>query len=155
MRNANPAVLFSMAVFTLAPAALAQDAGRFAGTWKGVHEGKHYLTLTVVSGAALKIGFVAAHIHVGDSGEIDEVDGEVEHEEKVLDSKIEGGKLWFKTEQGSGDVMEYELTLDGNDGLLRVVGAPDFIKPFRLNRSSPAVRRMEQMARILPESRAV
>jgi len=139
----------------LATAASAQDAGKFGATWKGVHEGKHYLTLTVASGAPLKIGFVTAHIHVGDSGEIDAVDGEVEHEEKVLDSKLEGGKLWFKTEQASGDVMEYELTLDGNDGLLRLVGEPDFIKPFRLKRSSPAIRRMELMARILPESRAV
>jgi len=54
----------------------------------------------VATGSPLKTAFSTAHIHEGDSGEIDEIDGPVENDEKVLEAKIEsGGILSFKDRQ--------------------------------------------------------
>jgi hypothetical protein len=130
-------VRFVCAALILAASAAAEDAARFAGAWKGEQAGKTYLLLSVASGSPLKIILKTSHIHVGESGEIDEIDGEVENEEKVLESKAEGATLYFKTEQGDGSVMEYRMSLndDGKSALLRIVGAPDFVQPFRLSRS--------------------
>lgn len=125
------------AALVLAASAAAEDAGRFTGSWKGEHAGKTYLLLSVASGSPLKIALKTAHIHVGETGEIDETDGPVENEEKVVVSRFDGATLYIKTEQGDGSVMEYRMSLedDGKSALLRIVGAPDFVKPFRLIRS--------------------
>lgn len=121
----------------LAGVAYAQEAGGFAGKWKGEQDGKTYLLMSVAAGSPLKITFATAHIHVGESGLIDEIDGPVENEEKVLESKLENGVLSFKTEQADGSVMEYRMSLDqgGEVALLRIADAPDFVKPFRLKRA--------------------
>ena len=73
---------------------------------------------------------------MGDKGEIDKVDGPVEHIERVLEAKLEGGVLRLKNEQESGDIVEYEMKLDGATGAaLRIRGVPYFVKPFLLRRS--------------------
>jgi hypothetical protein len=59
------------AVIALAGAAYAQEAGGFAGTWKGEQAGKAHLLMSVASGSPLKIAFSTAHVRVGDTGEID------------------------------------------------------------------------------------
>ena len=126
-----------VSLLALAGAAYAQEAGGFAGKWKGEQDGKTYLLLSVAAGSLLKITFATAHIRVGESGLIDEIDGPVENEEKVIESKLENGVLYFKTEQDHGFLMEYRLSLDqgGEVALLRIADAPDFVKPFRLKRA--------------------
>lgn len=125
------------ALALLTAAAAAEDAAGFAGTWKGERAGKTYLLMSVASGTPLKIAFTTAHIHVGETGEIDEIDGPAEHDEKVLESKIENGILHFKTGQPDGSVIEYRLSLEegSKTALLRLADAPDFVKPFRLRRA--------------------
>ena len=124
-------------ILALAGVAYAQEAGGFAGKWKGEKDGRAYLLMSVAAGSPLKITFATSHINVGESGEIEEIDGPVEHEEKVLESKLENGVLYFKTEQDNGFLMEYRLTLEqgGEVALLRIADAPDFVKPFRLKRA--------------------
>jgi hypothetical protein len=136
MRIDNHLRLLS-ALIILAASAAAEEAAGFTGTWKGEQAGKTYLLMSVEPGSPFKIAFTTAHIHVGDSGEIEEIDGPVENDEKVLESKIEsGGVLWFKTDN-NGETMEYRMTLadEGKTALLRIVNAPDFVKPFRLKRA--------------------
>jgi hypothetical protein len=124
-------------LLALAVAANAEEAGGFAGKWKGEQEGKTYLLLSIAAGSPFKITFATAHIHVGESGLIDEIDGPVENEEKVIESKLENGVLYFKTEQDNGFLMEYRLSLEqgGEVALLRIADAPEFVKPFRLKRA--------------------
>jgi hypothetical protein len=126
-----------LAAVLLAGAAHAQEAAAFAGSWRGEHGGKTYLLMSIEPGARWKIAFSTAHITVGESGEIAEIDGPVELDEKVLESKLEGKVLHFKTEQSDGSVMEYRMTLQdgGKTAVLRIVGAPAIVKPFRLRRT--------------------
>src|ERR1035441_1752217 len=128
-------VLLPLAAFLLAIGAYAQDAGKFTGTWKGEHAGKTYLVMTIAAGSPLKISFITANIHVDENGEIS-VEGPVEHEEQVLESKIDGDSLRFKTRQDDGDTIDYELRLEGEGAAsLTIVGEPATVKPFRLRRS--------------------
>src|ERR1043166_8471428 len=87
------------AALVVAASAYAEDAARYTGTWRAEHNGALYLVLTVTAESPLKMTLKTAEIHIGDSGEIDEIRGAVEHEERVIDSKIEGGRLTFRTEQ--------------------------------------------------------
>jgi hypothetical protein len=131
----NKWALLAAAVLA-AGAAHAQEAVAFAGAWRGEHAGKTYLLISIEPGASWKIAFTTAHIQIGETGEIDEIDGPVELDEKVLESKLERGMLYIKTEQGDGSVMEYRMTVEdgGKTALLRIVGAPAIVKPFRLRR---------------------
>jgi hypothetical protein len=79
----------------LAASVAAEDASRFAGSWKGEHAGQTYLLLSVADGTPLKITLKTSHIHVGETGEIDETDGPVENEEKVVESRLEGATLYI------------------------------------------------------------
>jgi hypothetical protein len=121
----------------VAGTAAAQEAASFSGTWKGEHAGKTYLLLSVTSGTPLKIALSTSHIRVGENGEIEAVDGPVENDEKLLESTLEGAVLRFKTRQDDNSIMEYEMTLaeGGAVALLKIVGAPDVVKPFRLRRA--------------------
>lgn len=125
------------AVLLAASAARAQQTAAFAGTWRGEHKGKTYLLMSISTGSPMKISVATAHIVVGETGEIEEIDGPVENDEKVLESKLNGSTLSIKTEQADGSVVEYRMTLEdgGKSALLRVADAPDFIKPFRLRRA--------------------
>jgi hypothetical protein len=128
-------LLCAFAVFTAAVAA--EDAAAFAGTWKGEHAGKTYLLLSVASGAPMKIALSTSHIRVGENGEIEEIDGPVENDEALVEAKLDGAVLRFKTRQDDDSVMEYEMTLaeGGTIALLKIVGAPEAVKPFRLRRA--------------------
>lgn len=121
----------------VAGAAAAQETDRFLGTWKGEHAGKAYLLLSVASVAPLKVALSTSHIRVGETGEIEEVDGPVENDEALVEVKLDGAVLRFKTRQSDDSVMEYEMTLaeGGSIALLKIVGAPDVVKPFRLRRA--------------------
>ena len=125
-----------IAAILLSAAAAAQETAAFAGIWKGEHAGRTYLLLSVSSGPSWKIALSTSHIRVGDDGEIEEVDGPVENDEQFIESKLEGGILRFKTRHDDS-VMEYEMTLveGGTIALLKIVGAPDVVKPFRLRRA--------------------
>ena len=125
-----------IAAILLSAAAAAQETAAFAGTWKGEHAGRTYLLLSVSSGPSWKIALSTSHIRVGEDGEIEEVNGPVENDEQFIESKLEGGILRFKTRHDDS-IMEYEMTLaeGGTVALLKVVGAPDVVKPFRLRRA--------------------
>jgi hypothetical protein len=126
-----------IAAILVAGAAAAQESDGFIGTWRGEHAGKAYLLLSVTTGTPLKIALSTSHIRIGDDGEIEEVDGPVENDEKFIESKREGHTLRFKTRQDDDSIMEYEMTLaeGGTAALLKIVGAPDVVKPFRLRRA--------------------
>jgi hypothetical protein len=126
-----------IAAILVSAAAAAQEADAFTGTWKGEHGGKSYLLLSVAAGAPPKVAISTSRIHIGDDGEIAEVDGPVENDETVLESNLEGGILRFKTRQEDGSVMEYAMTLtdSGKSALLKIVGAPEIVKPLRLKRA--------------------
>lgn len=76
-----------------------------------------------------------AEFHIGDSGVVNEVRGEVEHQERVVDSRIEDGRLIFRTEQAGGTMMRYEMLVE-SDGLalLELPDEPNSIKPFHLKK---------------------
>jgi hypothetical protein len=117
--------------------ASAQDVTRFAGTWKGMYAGKTYLLMTIGKETPPSISIFSAVVQANDRGEITEVDGDVVHEEKMLESRIVTGRLLFKTRQDDGAVVEYEMTLDGKSGaFLAIVGLPANVKSLRLERSS-------------------
>jgi hypothetical protein len=59
----------------------------------------------------------------------------VEHEETVLESKIDAGVLRFKAQQDDGDVVDYELRLEGERSALLTLLEPPNVKPFRLHPS--------------------
>ena len=126
-----------IAAILVSAAAAAQESDGFVGTWKGEHAGKTYLLLSVTSGAPLKIALSTSHIRIGENGEIEEIDGPVENDEPLVESKLDGAVLRFKTRQDDGSIMEYEMTLaeGGTIALLKIVGAPDVVKPFRLRRA--------------------
>jgi hypothetical protein len=112
-----------------------QDATRFLGTWKGEHAGKPYMLISIAAGTPLKISVTTASIHVDETGEISKVEGPVEHEETVLESKLVGGRLRFKTRQEDGSVIDYEMRLEGEStAFLTLLDEPPFVKPFRLQR---------------------
>jgi hypothetical protein len=121
----------------LSATAAAQETAAFAGIWKGENAGRTYLLLSVTPGPSWKIALSTSHIRVGEDGEIEEVDGPVENDEQFIESKLEGGILRFKTRHDDDSIMEYEMTLaeGGTVGLLKIVGAPDVVKPFRLRRT--------------------
>jgi hypothetical protein len=123
------------AALIVAATAHAQEVDRFVGKWQAERKGEVYLVLTVAAGSPLQMTLTTAEIHVDETGEIS-VRGKVEHEERVLESKVENGRLVFRTEQASGSVIGYELRVE-SDGtaLLRLADAPDWVKPFRLKRS--------------------
>jgi len=123
------------AALIVAATAHAQDVERFAGKWQAERNGEVYLVLTIAAGSPFQITLTTADIHVDETGEISEIRGKAEHEERVLESRIEDGRLLFRTEQSSGDIIRYELRVE-SDGtaLLRLVNEPDWVKPFRLKR---------------------
>ena len=126
-----------IAAILLSATAAAQETAAFAGTWKGEHAGRTYLLLSVSSGPSWKIALSTSHIRVGEDGEIEEVNGPVENDEQFIESKLEGGILRFKTRHDDDSIMEYEMTLadGGRVALLKIVGASDVVKPFRLRRA--------------------
>jgi hypothetical protein len=124
------------AALIVAAAAHAEEAERFVGKWQAERNGEVYLVLTVAAGAPLQMTLKTAGIHVDETGEISEVRGKAEHEERVLESKLENGRLVFRTEQESGDVIGYEMRIEADGtALLRLADAPDWVKPFGLKRS--------------------
>ena len=126
-----------IAAILLSATAAAQETAAFAGTWKGEHAGRTYLLLSVSSGPSWTIALSTSHIRVGEDGEIEEVNGPVENDEQFIESKLEGGILRFKMRHDDDSIMEYEMTLaeGGTVALLKIVGAPDVVKPFRLRRA--------------------
>lgn len=126
-----------IAAILVAGAAAAQESSGVIGTWRGEHGGKAYLLMSVAAGAPPKIALATSHISIGEDGEISEVDGPVENDETVLEAKLEEGTLRFKTRQEDGSVMEYVLTVTdgGKSALLKIVSAPEFVKPLRLKRA--------------------
>ena len=134
MLSQKRCVLFVCAPLILAGSTCAQEAGRFAGTWRGEHAGKTYLVMTITAGTPLKLSIFTAVVRVDESGEISEVEGPVEHEETVLELKADGGLLRFKTRQDDGDVADYEMRLEGDGSALLTLLEPPNVKPFRLRR---------------------
>jgi hypothetical protein len=124
-----------LATLALASSACAQEAGRFVGTWKAEYAGKTYVVMTIAAGTPLKLSISTAVVRVNENGEISEVEGPVEHEETVLESKIDAGVLRFKARQDDGDIVDYELRLEGDRSALLTLLEPPNVKPFRLHRS--------------------
>lgn len=84
----------------------------------------------------MKLSLLAVPFHIGESGEIDKVEGEIDIEEVLVEYKLEKGKLKFKTRTESGSFTEYEIKLgEKAQAFLTIVGAPDFVKPLRLLRT--------------------
>jgi hypothetical protein len=123
------------ACLIVAASVCAQDAARFTGKWEAEHRGQKYLLLTIDAGAPLKMSLTTAVIKVDETGGISEIVGPVQHREEILESKIENGRLLFRTRQDDGDEIRYEMRVE-SDGtaLLRLVDEPDWVKPFRLKR---------------------
>lgn len=128
-------VLLLLSTLVLAGSAYTKEVGRFAGTWKGEHAGKMYLVMTITAGTPLKLFISTAVIRVNENGVISEVEGPVEHEETVLESRIDGGVLRFKAKQDDGDIVDYEMRLEANGSALLTLLEPPNVKPFRLHRS--------------------
>ena len=82
----------ALAVLLLGYGVGAQETSKFIGSWKGVRNGQTYLVLTIAAGEPLKITLATSHIHVGDSGEIDEIDGPPDQQETVTQAKLQDGK---------------------------------------------------------------
>jgi hypothetical protein len=127
----NPGLLLA-ALFTCC--ASAADPS-FTGTWKAEFRGTPYLMMTVAEGAPPRITMLTAHIHVNGDGEIDEVNGPLENENKVIEAKINNGRLRFKTRDEDGDEIEYEMQLTAEGAELFMLTAPIEVKPWRLQRS--------------------
>jgi len=128
-------VLLMLATLILAGSTCAQEPGRFAGSWKAEQAGKTYLVMTITAGTQLKLSIFTAVVRVGEDGEISAVDGPAEHEETVLESKIDAGVLRIKARQDDGDVVDYEMRLDGDSSALLTLLEPPNVKPFRLQRT--------------------
>jgi hypothetical protein len=62
------------------------------------------------------------------------VEGPVVHEEMVVESRIDAGVLRFKAWQDDGDIVDYELRLEGDRSALLTLLEPPNVKPFRLHR---------------------
>jgi hypothetical protein len=128
-------VLLLLATLMLSGSACAQESGGFAGTWKAEQSDKTYLVITISPGPSLKLSISTAVVRVDKNGEISEVRGPVQHQETVLEPKIDVGVLRFKARQDDGDVVDYEMRLEGDSSaLLTLLEHPD-VKPFRLRRS--------------------
>ena len=120
----------------IAVGARAQAPGRFAGTWKAEHQRKLYLVVKISAGTPLKISLTTAEISVDSSGKIFAIRGAVEHEEEVVEARIEDGRLSFTTRQESGYTIHYEIRIeDEENALLTLADEPAWVKPFRLKRS--------------------
>jgi hypothetical protein len=90
--------------------------------------------VSLVTGkASTRVRLTSAVIYVGESGEIDKIEGPVKHEETVLETRFDRGRLRIKARQDDGDVVEYEMMLEGRTAAtLTVLGAPANVKPFHL-----------------------
>jgi hypothetical protein len=122
------------AALVVAASAYAQDVERFTGKWQGEHQGEVYLVVTIA--ADLKVTLATGHIHVGETGEIDEANGPAEHAEEVLEARLVEGRLMLRTRQESGEEMRYEMRVEADGtALLRLPDEPDWIKPFRLKKA--------------------
>jgi hypothetical protein len=126
-------LLVALLAALFACSAFAEEPG-FVGNWQGDFKGKPFLAMTVAEGTPLRIKFVTADVHVNGDGEIEEVNGSVENEEKVIEAKVDGRKLRFKTTQDNGDVMEYEMRLTGDGAELVILSADIEVKPWPLRR---------------------
>ena len=129
-------VLLPLAALLLAGSTSAQNETSFAGSWKGEHAGKTYLVMTIGAGSPLKISISSAEVTIDEkSGEISKIEGPAEHEETVLESHFDGDRLRIKTRQDDGDVVDYEMRLQGKTAAtLTILGVPANVKPFRLQR---------------------
>jgi hypothetical protein len=128
-------VLLLLATLVFSISACAEAAGKFAGSWKAEHAGKTFLVLTIAAGPPLKLSISTAVIRANGDGEISEVEGPVEHEETVVEAKIDAGVLRIKAKQDDGDIVEYEMRLEGDSSALLTLLKPANIKPFRLRKT--------------------
>ena len=113
----------------------AQSVGDFADEWNCRHAGKIIMKISITKDSPMKLSFLAAPFHIGESGEIDKVEGNLDIEEVMVEYKLEKGKLKFKTRTESGAFTEYEMKLEGKvEASLTIGGAPDFVSPLRFQR---------------------
>jgi hypothetical protein len=124
------------AFLIVASAAYAEGAERFVGKWQAEHKGHQYLVMTIAAGEPVKLSMTTAVIKIDGTGEIHEILGPVQHNEELVEAKLENGRLLFKTRQDSGDEIRYEMRIqEDGTALLRLADEPDWVKPFRLKRT--------------------
>lgn len=145
--NGTPRAIVSMVTYckcillclvSLGVAVNGQSVGDFAGEWNCRHGGKTIMKISITKGSPMKLSLLAAPFHIGESGEIDKVEGELDIEEVLIEYKLEKGKLKSKTRTESGSFTEYEIKLGEKAEAflsITIVGAPDFVKPLRLFRT--------------------
>ena len=112
----------------------ANPAKPFLGTWRAEYGGKAYAIVKITDGPQLSGSIASGSITADHNGKVIGVDSEASSESPLLEVKVSGGKLQFKSRDGA-DLMEYEMTLTGRkQAELKIAGAP--VRPFVLTRTS-------------------
>ena len=120
-------------------AALANPAApeKFAGTWEASTKGTVFLVLKIRAGERISGSMQSGPIKMNEKGELLEVGPPENDANPIFFAKVEGDKLTFSSQDEDEAVMEFELTLKGNDTAeLRIVDEdhPD-LKGFVVRRA--------------------
>jgi len=105
-----------------AAAAMANEAGKFSGTWQATSKGTVFLILKVQTASKISGTMNAGSININEDGDLVEVGPVEDHEAPIFFANVEGDKLAFDFQDEDAGVMHFELTLKGEaDGELRII----------------------------------
>ena len=103
-------------------------------TWIGEHAGKPFIRVIINSAMPPEILILAADVRANGTGEITEVNGDLEHEEVVLRRELENGVLRIQARQDDEDVVDYQMRVAGEGTASLQLLQPSGMKPFQLKR---------------------
>ncbi|MDE3164710.1 MAG: hypothetical protein KGN36_02810, partial [Acidobacteriota bacterium] len=112
------------AAWLLAGLALAASPApaKFAGTWEAKSKGTLFLILKIKTGEKISGTIRSGHVHIGDHGELLEVSPPEDQENPIFFAHVDGDKLVFNYQDDDDQILQFELTLTGDDaGELRIV----------------------------------
>ena len=114
-----------------------QSAAAFVGSWSATHRGAKYVAVRIAGIRPISGELRAGQIEADENGNVSEVVHEASDAQELIEPRVVGDKLLFKTKDSEGDVIEYEMTLVTRDmASLNVAGMP--LKPFPLTRDRAA-----------------
>lgn len=124
-------------------ASLPADSQSFVGTWHGQFKGKTFVLLKLRDEGGKVAGTVThtTHLEMDSEGNLTSVD-EMNTEDRILETRIEGDKLILKVSNNGNeeDSVQCELTLNKADqGELQMIVSPgEELKPWKVERTARA-----------------